>query len=154
MPDLQALRPSLLVALAVMASPVHAAIYKCQEAGGRTVYQQSPCPAGGTVADIHPHHPTAEEEKAARQRSQQDKADADKLEREQEARRQEALQEAEDRKATRRQTAERCARYLEDAKELTRRSQTRSKVHDREYDEHQAEALRNRHFSECYVANR
>jgi len=99
-------------------------------------------------------HPTPAEENAARQRSERDKAAAQKLEQEQEARREEGHRENEQRNAARREARARCAKYLEDAEALALRSQTRSKPQDREHDERKAEDLRNRHFSECFVAGR
>jgi len=144
----------LLATLTGLATPVPAAIYKCQEAGDRTSYQQAPCPNSGAAAKIRSEAPNRAEEDAARQRGNKDKAAAEALEREQEARRREARREFEDRQAARQQAEGRCAKYLEDAETLVHRSQTRKKPQDRERDERKAEGLRNRHFSECYVAGR
>lgn len=133
----------LLAALAGLAGPASAAIYKCQE-GGRTVYQQDPCPGAGAEAPIRSQAPSAEETEAARQRGQRDKTEARELERAQEAQRREARRESADRRAARQAAAARCAKYLEDAEALSRRGP--SKTYER-----QAEQLRNRHFSECYT---
>lgn len=138
---------ALLLVLATLATPAPAAIYKCQEAGGGTSYQQTPCPGPGGEAAIHNQSPSREEEQAAHQRGQRDMKAAEDLERQQEARRREAGRQAEERRAARREAAARCAKYLEEADSLTRYG--RSKAHER-----QAEQLRNRHFSECYSEGR
>jgi hypothetical protein len=155
---LHPLRPAprllLLAALAGLYGPAGAAIYKCEDAGGGTSYQQAPCPGGGTEAQIRPHTPSAADEEAARQRGQRDKAAADELEREQETRRREALRQSQDRRAARQAATARCAKYLEEAETLAQRGQSRSKAHDRERYERQAEDLRNRHFSECFAERR
>jgi hypothetical protein len=57
-----ALKPSCLglagaLALAVLAAPVHAKVYKCVDAKGRTVYSESPCPAGTRSRVLKPVSP-------------------------------------------------------------------------------------------------
>jgi uncharacterized protein DUF4124 len=145
--------PGLLLAglLASLATPAAAAIYKCQEPGGPTTYQETPCTSGGAAADIRAHQPSPEEREAARQRGQQDQAAARELERQQEARRLEGLRDAERRRNKRREAQARCEKYLADAQTLAHRGETRTKEHDRRRDEQASEDLRNRHFSECFA---
>lgn len=146
--------PGLLLAalLTSPALPAAAAIYKCQAPDGQTAYQQTPCPAGGAPTDIRSLQPNPAEQNAAEQRSQRDQAAARELEREQGKRQQASAQEAERRSKAQREAAARCEGYLTDAHKLTHRSRTRSKAHDRLRDEHDAESLRNRHFSECFAS--
>ena len=156
MPIFHALRSAprlfLLYALTGFALPAVAGIYKCQAPGGGTVYQQTPCPGSGAETTIAPRHPGTAEEEAALERGQRDKAAAQELEREQDTRRLEAVEENEKRQAARRETEARCAKYRREANAAARRSQTRKYQHDREDEDRQAEFLRKRYFSECYVA--
>lgn len=51
-----------LAALVMACTPAQAQVYKCKDAGGRTVMQQHPCPDGGGKLDVRPasgHAPAA-----------------------------------------------------------------------------------------------
>lgn len=43
--------------LAVLAAPAHAKVYKCVDAKGKTVYSESPCPAGTRSRVLKPLSP-------------------------------------------------------------------------------------------------
>jgi len=57
-----ALKPACLglvsaFVLAVLAAPVHAKVYKCVDAKGKTIYRESPCPAGTRSRVLKPLSP-------------------------------------------------------------------------------------------------
>ena len=89
---------ALLITGALLATPVSAQVYKCVDASGKTVYSQSPCPAGqaakvlksatppaGETTDTKPGaKPPANPEQEFRKR-QAERAEADKKSAEEEA---------------------------------------------------------------------
>jgi len=52
---------ALLITGALLAAPASAQVYKCVDASGKTVYSQSPCPAGQSSKTISRSAPAAEE---------------------------------------------------------------------------------------------
>ena len=89
---------ALLITGALLATPVSAQVYKCVDASGKTVYSQSPCPAGQsskTISRSAPAEETAPEAKPGAKppanpeqeyrKRQAERADADKKAAEEEA---------------------------------------------------------------------
>jgi hypothetical protein len=50
---------ALFVSFLALAGSAHAQVFKCVDAGGKTVYSQSPCPAGSKSATIDKRGPAA-----------------------------------------------------------------------------------------------
>ena len=85
------MRTAFLVVAALLAAPASAQVYKCVDASGKTVYSQSPCPAGPAAQVLSSTKPAAEPTEEAKpgakppanpeqefRKRQAERADADK----------------------------------------------------------------------------
>jgi hypothetical protein len=91
---------ALLITGALLAAPASAQVYKCVDAAGKTVYSQSPCPAGQSSKTISRSAPAEEAAPEAKpgakppanpeqeyRKRQAERADADKKSAEEETKR-------------------------------------------------------------------
>ena len=53
------MRPVMMLAALALAGSVHAQVYKCVDASGKTVYMQSPCPTGERATTLNRNAPAA-----------------------------------------------------------------------------------------------
>lgn len=143
----------LMIALALVAMPASAQVYKCT-ANGVTTYSEIPCGDKPRAVDLQVHQPSRHEQALARQRAQIDRADAYALG-QQQARERER-QAYEQRQAAQQQAREAAAfRYKCDSYERTAKAAGHEKDlyltqryrDDAERRKREAEA---QHFSECY----
>ena len=143
----------LMIALALVAMPASAQVYKCT-ANGVTTYSEIPCGDKPRAVDLQVHHPSRHEQALARQRALIDRADAQALgqqqarERERQAyeQRQAAQQQAREAAAFKHKCDgyERTAKAAGHEKDLYLTQRYRD---DAERRKREAEA---QHFSECY----
>lgn len=141
----------LMVAAAAALLPAasYAQVFKCNE-GGKVVYQATPCESVGGKVDIITARPTADDRKSAVERAQKDQRELRRIESERELNRDLA---GLDRARKDREDAAkraRCERYAEEASMKEARSSTWYTQHYRDRDRNDAQALRDKHFSECF----
>ncbi|MBL8447420.1 MAG: DUF4124 domain-containing protein [Zoogloeaceae bacterium] len=136
-------------ALILAMASASAEIYKCPQPGGGMTYQEAPCP-GGAPAAIRVDQPGAEAQATARRRAEGELKAAQQLDGEWTERKQAARQAAETRDQERRAHQTRCESYLVDAERHTERARRSAKGSGGQGDIDRAEALRARHFTECF----
>lgn len=133
--------------------PSHAGLYKCSGAGGKVVYQDSPCAGGtGKLLDIPEpaHNPRSQYQ--AELEAQRDIAAARRLDQERELRRAQADLDQQRKDRDRRLQDRHCGNLEERASRAeTLANRMPSSYPYREYERANAQALRDRHWSECYT---
>lgn len=104
------MKTAFLLIGALLAAPASAQVYKCVDASGKTVYSQSPCPAGQAAKVISKAQPT---EPAAAAPGAKPPANPDQDFRKRQAERAEADKKASEDDAKAKQRAEACVRARE-----------------------------------------
>lgn len=147
------LKAAVFLLGAVLSLPSHADLYKCAGAGGKVLYQDSPCTGGaGKLLDIQEpaYNPRAQYQ--AEMEAQRDIAAARRLDQERDMRRYQADLDQQRKDRDRRQQDRHCGNLEERASRAENlANRYPSNYPYREYERANAQALRDRHWSECYT---
>ena len=108
-----ALSFTALITSALLAAPASAQVYKCVDASGKTVYSQSPCPAGQSSKTISRSAPAAEQPAADAKPGAKPPANPEQEYRKRQAERAEADKKAAEEETKAKARAENCTRARE-----------------------------------------
>lgn len=145
-------QPVVLLAAALLASPAHAQLYRCQKGGG-IVYSETPCAPNAVKKELDGQAPPPEEAEAARRRALTERGEVRAIER------REAVEQAERGRASaqadaaRAEKKRRCDQHLARAEDAKRWKELYVTDRYRNAEDARRKAAEDAHFSECYASN-
>jgi len=104
---------AFLITAVLVSAPASAQVYKCVDAAGKTVYSQSPCPAGQSSKTIIRSAPAVEEPAADAKPGAKPPANPEQEYRKRQAERAESDKKAAEEEAKKKQQADMCNRARE-----------------------------------------